>query len=140
LHHEWRECDLFRSPDGAVYATLGPAWRGFNELLADAITPLPPIGSEESSLSTYWIDRAIREVQRRQERDEDGIVQGGNATTLLLHGSNVIAASDYDLFDDVHMPIKDFLTVLIAWRSEVLEVRDAEHPQIPQTYRRNPYP
>jgi hypothetical protein len=62
----------------------GGALRGFNELLADAITPLPLIGSGDSSLSTYWIDRAIREVQRRQERDEDGIIQGGNATTLLV--------------------------------------------------------
>jgi hypothetical protein len=67
-------------------------------------------------------------------------VQGGNATTLILRGSDVIAASDYELFDDERMPVDDFLGVLLAWRSEVLDVRDTQHHQIPQTYRRNPYP
>jgi hypothetical protein len=130
----------FRSPDGAVYVTLAPASRGFNELLADAITPLPPIGSDEPSLSTYWMDRAISEIQRRQESGGDGAVQSGNATTLILRGSQVIATSDYDLFDDECMPVDDFLDILRAWRSEVLKVRETEHPHIPETYRRNPYP
>jgi SAM-dependent methyltransferase len=101
---------------------------------------LPPVGSEETSLSTYWIDRAICELRRRHERGDDGMVQGGNATTLIPQGSDVVAASDYELFDDECMPVNDFLDVLLAWRSEVLKVRDAEHLQIPQTYRRNPYP
>ena len=70
--------------------------RGFNELLSDAITPLPPIGSNETSLSTYWIDRATREVLRRRETGDDGPVQSGNATTLILSGSMVIATSDYE--------------------------------------------
>jgi len=63
MHDGRVDLTYFRSPDGAVYATLGPAWPGFNELLGDAITPLPPIGSDEPSLSTYWIDREIGEIQ-----------------------------------------------------------------------------
>lgn len=120
--------------------TLGPASGGFNELLADAITPLPPVGSDEPSLSTYWIDRAISEIRRRQESGVGGAVQSGNATTLSLRGSQVIARSDYDLSDDECMPVEDFFDVLRAWRSEILKVRQTERPQIPETYRRNPYP
>jgi hypothetical protein len=130
----------FRSSDGAVYAKLGRTWRGFNELLSDAITPLPPIGSNETSLSTYWIDRATREVLRRRETGDDGPVQSGNATTLMLSGSMVIATSDYELFDDESMSVDEFLDILNQWRGEVIAVRDSEHPQIPETYRRNPYP
>ena len=74
LHDKGVNLTSFRSPDGAVYVTLGPASRGFNELLADAIMPLPPVGSDEPSLSTYWIDRAISEIQRRQESGAGGAV------------------------------------------------------------------
>jgi hypothetical protein len=114
-HDSTVELTYFRSSDGAVYAKLGRTWRGFNELLSDAITPLPPIGSDETSLSTYWIDRATREVLRRRETGEDGAVQSGNATTLIVSGSMVIATSDYEL-----------LTASIL--------------RSPKTYRRNPYP
>jgi hypothetical protein len=140
LHDATVDLTFFRSPDGAVYAKLGPDQQGFNELLSDAITPLPPVGSAEASLSTYWIDRAIREVQRMQEDREDGPVQGGNATTLLLDGSRVIATSDYELFDDEEMSVDAFLDILRKWRAEVMVVRDRDQPPIPATYRRNPYP
>jgi len=139
-HDSTVELTYFRSPDGAIYAKLGSPWRGFNELLSDAITPLPPIGSDETSLSTYWIDRATRELLQRRETGDDGPVQSGNATTLILSGSTVIATSDYELFDDESMSVDDFLDILNQWRGEVIAVRDSEHPQIPETYRRNPYP
>lgn len=134
------ELTYFRSSDGAVYAKLGRTRRGFNELLSDAITPHPPIGSDETSLSTYWIDRATREVLRRRETGDDGPVQSGNTTTLILSGSMVIATSDYELFDDESMSVDEFLDILNQWRGELIAVRDSEHPQIPETYRRNPYP
>lgn len=126
----------FRSPDGAVYARLEPEWDGFNEVLSDAITPLPPIGSSEPSLSTYWIDRAIRKC----EDGNNGPVQGGNTTTLVLRGSEVVATSDYELFDDESMSVHDFLDILRQWRAEVISVKDRDRPQIPETYRRGPYP
>ncbi|HQY97301.1 MAG TPA: hypothetical protein PLU83_09975 [Phycicoccus sp.] len=126
----------FRSSDGAVYAELGPAWRGFNELLSDAITPLPPRGAGEASLSTYWIDRVIRKC----EDGNEGPVQSGNTTTLLLRGSNAIAASGDELFDDESMPVDEFLAILHKWRAKVISVRESERPQISQVYRRAPYP
>jgi hypothetical protein len=107
---------------------------GFNEWLSDAITPLPPIGSDESSWSTYWIDRAIDGC----EAGKDGPVQGGNATTLLRSGSQVVATSDYKLFDDESMPVDESLDILRHWRAEVIVVRESERPEIPETYRRNP--
>ena len=140
LHDATVELTFFRSDDGAVYAELGPDLQGFNELLSDAITPLPPIGSAESSLSTYWIDRAIREVSRMHEAHVGGPVQSGNATTLLVSGSRAIATSDYELFDDEEMSVDTFLDLLRQWRAEIIVVRDREQPQIPETYRRNPYP
>jgi hypothetical protein len=136
LHDAKVELTYFRSPDGAVYVRLGTGWRGFNELFSDAITPLPPIGSDETSLSTYWIDRAIR----RCEDGADGPIQGGNAASLLLRGSRVVATSDYELFDDESMPVAEFLDILRQWRAEVIAVRDSERPQISETYRRNPCP
>jgi hypothetical protein len=89
-------------------------------LLSDAITSLPPIDSDETSLSTYWIDRARREVLRRREAGDDGPVQSGNATTLVLSGSTVIATSDYELFDDEPMSVDEFLDILRQWRDEVI--------------------
>ena len=63
-----------------------------------------------------------------------------NATTLVLSGSQVLAKSDYELFDDESMPVVNFLDILRRWRAEVVAVRDSERPQIPETYRRKPYP
>lgn len=134
------EVTFVRGRDGAPYAQLGPDWRGFNEALADAVGPLPPRGSSETSVSTYWIDRAERVMQRMLERGESGVIQGGNAATLLLQGGMIVATSDYELFDDEEMAPSEFRRVLAEWRAEVTRVRDSESPVIEETYRRVPYP
>ena len=129
-----------RAEDGAPYVNLGESWRGFNEALADAVGPLPPIGSDERSVSTYWIDRALAQVQRMSQLGESGPFQGGNEATLAVVDGKVVASSDYDLFDDEVMSIEAFERVLMAWRDEVQRVAATERPVIPETYRRNPYP
>jgi hypothetical protein len=91
-------------------------------------------------VSTYWIDRALSQVRRMIASGETGPFQGGNATTLALMDGRVVATSDYELFDDEAMEVEAFEEVLLAWRTEVLRVREAERPIIPETYRRNPYP
>ncbi|WP_223305273.1 hypothetical protein [Cellulomonas sp. B6] len=126
--------------DGAPYARLGPAWVGFDEALADAVSPLPPRGSAEQSVSTHWIDRALTQVRRMVAAGETGPFQGGNATTLSVVEGQVVANSDYDMFDPEAMTIEAFEEVLRAWRDAVVRVRDEESPPIPETYRRNPYP
>lgn len=129
-----------RAKDGAPYARLGSAWVGLNDALADAVSSLPPRGSAEQSVSTYWIDRALSQVHRMVAAGESGPFQGGNTTTLSVVGGRVVATSDYDLFDEESMTVEDFEHVLSSWRVEVLRVRQAERPSIPETYRRVPYP
>ena len=132
---------FIRAKDGAPYARLsGEDWPGFNEALSDAIGPLPPIGSPEPSLSTYWIDRALRVTRELVDTGRSGLVQGGNAASIVVRDGQVVAVSDYDMFDDETMELPDFEQVLTEWRDEVVRVRDLESPEIPETYRRNPYP
>lgn len=131
---------FFRTSDGAPYANLGTGWPGFNETLSDAVTSIPPRGSAEHSVSTYWIDRALVEIERMKSAHLIGPFQGGNATTLVLDNGQVRASSDYEMFDDEVMAVESFIEVLSIWRAEVLRVLELETPEIPDTYRRNPYP
>ena len=134
------ELTFVRANDGAPYVRLPEDWPGFNEALSDAVGPLPPIGSPEQSLSTYWIDRALRVTRQMVDSGDGGIVQGGNAASILVRAGQVVAVSDYELFDDEVMTPAEFEAVLQEWRVEVLRVREAESPNIPETYRRVPYP
>ncbi|TQL02492.1 hypothetical protein [Cellulomonas sp. SLBN-39] len=129
-----------KAKDGAPYARLGPGWVGFEQTLDDAVGSLPPRGSRETSVSTYWIDRALARVRQMVASGETGPFQGGNATTLSLIEGRVVASSDYELFDPEAMSGEMFADILQAWRGEVVRVRDEECPRIPDTYRGNPYP
>jgi hypothetical protein len=90
-HYARMDVTFVRAKDGAPYANLGESWRGFNETLADAVGPLPPIGSDEESVSTYWIDRALAQVQRMSQLGQSGPFQGGNAATLAVVDGKVVA-------------------------------------------------
>ena len=57
-----------------------------------------------------------------------------------LDNGQVRASSDYEMFDDEVMAVESFIEVLSIWRAEVLRVLELETPEIPDTYRRNPYP
>lgn len=74
------------------------------------------------------------------EAGQSGIVQGGNEASIVVKDGQVTATSDYELFDDESMAVGDFEGVLETWRRELIRVREAERPEIPETYRRNPYP
>jgi len=131
---------FYRTSDGAPYAHLGTRWPGFNETLSDAVTSIPPRGSMEHSVSTYWIDRVQGEIERMKSAHLTGPFQGRNATTLVLDNGQVRACSDYETFDDEVMAVESFIEVLSLWRAEVVRVQESETPEIPETYRRNPYP
>jgi hypothetical protein len=126
--------------NGELNADLGASWPGFNATLADSISAVPPRGAKESGFSTYWIDRALREVERH--RGDSGVVQlqSGNLTSLWILGDKVVARSDYELFDEEVMPADEFLAVLREWRSAVITAQDTAPAHFAETYRRNPYP
>jgi len=94
----------------------------------------------EHSVSTYWIDRVQGEIERMKSAHLTGPFQGGNATTLVLDNGQVRACSDYETFEDEVMTVESFIEVMSLWRAEVVRVRESETPEIPETYRRNPYP
>ena len=127
--------------DGTVDARLEPGWQIFNDALADAVSSLPPRGSKEQRLSTYWIDSALDRLSRLQGAHEDGMIASGNAYSILLSGDRVTAAFDYgdeDTFEA--MPIEDFVDLLERWRQRVIDVQPYETREVPETYRRNPWP
>ena len=108
--------------DGTVVARLSPDWPIFNEALADAVSSLPPRGSSEKRLSTYWIDRTLDRLALLQEASQPGPVASGNAYSLLFDGDSVQAVFDYgDPNEDVElMSVQDFRWILRGWRAAVL--------------------
>ena len=126
--------------DGTVDAHLGREWPVFNEALADAISSLPPRGSEERRLSTYWIDNALQRLRRLRQVDEEGLVARGNAYSIVFSSDGVSAVFDYGEDERETMPADDFDDLLQRWRARVREVQRYERREVPDTYRRNPWP
>jgi hypothetical protein len=127
--------------DGSVDARLGPDWPIFNEALADAISSLPPRGSKERHLSTYWIDNTLDRLRRLRTARESGPVAGGNAYSIHASGNDVRAVFDYGDEDSYElMPADEFEDLLERWRQRVLDVQRHETREVPETYRRNPWP
>jgi hypothetical protein len=127
--------------DGTVDARLGPEWPLFNEALADAISSLPPRGSEERRLSTYWIDAALDRLRKLQTANGQGRIAGGNAYGIVFSPDGVTAVFDYANDDDPGetMTAEEFVDLLERWRAAVLEVQKTETREVPATYRRNPW-
>src|SRR5437868_2811272 len=93
--------------DGTVDARLGPEWATFNEALADTISSLPPRGSDERRLSTYWIDKTLERLRAFRAAGEDGPIASGNAYSVVLRGEEVVAVFDYgDEDQDEPMPVE----------------------------------
>src|SRR5437899_1886023 len=69
--------------DGTVDARLGPEWPIFNEALADSISSLPPRGSAEKRLSTYWIDKTLERLRSVQQTTAEGRIASGNAYGIV---------------------------------------------------------
>jgi hypothetical protein len=127
--------------DGTVDARLGPEWPIFNEALADTVSSLPPRGSPERHLSTYWIDNTLHRLRRMRQSNEVGPIAGGNAYSLVLAGDEVVAVFDYGDEESVErLPADEVDRLLAAWRTHVVETQLHEQREVPQTYRRNPWP
>ena len=48
-------------------AVLGPEWPIFGDALANTVSSLPPRGSPERHLSTYWIDSTLNRLRRMRQ-------------------------------------------------------------------------
>jgi hypothetical protein len=127
--------------DGTVDARLVGDWPIFNEALADSISSIPPRGSKERRLSTYWIDGALARVSRARRSADPAKIASGNAYSILVSGEQAIAVFDYG-DDDTResMPLDDFVRLLEDWRERVTEIQRTETREVPETYRRNPWP
>lgn len=128
--------------DGTIDARLGFDWPIFNEALADAVSSLPPRGSNETRLSTYWIDQTLVRLATLQAQDQTGPIASGNACSIVFDGDGVEAVFDYgDPNEDVElMSTDDFTSILERWRAAVLAAQAHETRAVPETYRRNPWP
>jgi hypothetical protein len=81
--------------DGTIDVRLGPDWPIFNEALADAVSSLPPRGSDEKRLSTYWIDRMLERLDALQNEGTTGSIAAGNAYSIVFDGDGVEAVFAY---------------------------------------------
>lgn len=128
--------------DGTIDARLGDDWPIFNGALADAVSSLPPRGSDETKLSTYWIDQTLSRLEALQQHAGAGPIASGNAYSLVLDGDGVQAVFDYgDPNEDVElMSVEDFRSILRGWRAAVVAAQAHETRTVPETYRRNPWP
>ena len=99
--------------DGTVDVRLGPRWAIFNEALADAVTSLPPRGSPERRLSTYWIDQTLSRLAAFRHGGEGGVVASGNAYSISVSENHVTAMWDYgDADTSERMTIAEFVEIL----------------------------
>jgi hypothetical protein len=128
--------------DGTIDARLSPEWPIFNEALADAVSSLPPRGSSETRLSTYWIDQTLDRLRAFSQQGNHGLIASGNAYSLTFDGDGVQAVFDYgEANEDVElMSVEDFVDVLDRWRAAVVAAQAYETRVVPETYRRNPWP
>lgn len=126
--------------DGTVDAVLGPEWPVFNDALADAVSSLPPRGSRERHLSTYWIDSTLNRLRTMRQSGETGPIASGNAYSLVLVGDEVQAVFDYGDDSVERLPADEVDQLLVAWREHVVKAQRHERRVVPETYRRNPWP
>ena len=76
-----------------------------------------------------------------RQSNESGPIAGGNAYSLVLDGNEVLAVFDYGDEDSVErLPADDVDELLASWRTRVVETQLHERREVPETYRRNPWP
>jgi hypothetical protein len=121
------ELRFSRRPDGIIDASLGPDHAMLNHALEDAVSSRAPRGAPRPGLSTYWIDQA--EVRARSAAAEGSRepFASGNVTYLRLDGDRVVAGYDFDPAEAEtdSISLEEFLRLLAAWRTEVVDAGGA---------------
>jgi hypothetical protein len=120
---------------GLIWITLGSSRPGWYEAMNDGISSLSPRG-QPPELSTYWIDHALAGV----DSAPGSKITGGNSTRIERTTDGVVAKSDYEMFEDEHMSVEDFVSLLRAWRDRVVALQRAGDRARPEhaPYQRNP--
>lgn len=112
----------------------------FIDALNHCITSLPHRGEQCIGPSTYWIDCALRGLQKAIESKDRTPFARGNLTELSWIKDEIRARYDYDLgrgpFESVSTD--EFRTILSEWRSRILTSATQCTAALPETYRRNP--
>jgi hypothetical protein len=70
-------------------------------------------------LSTYWIDQTLDALDKAT--GSGTVIASGNASELIRDGEQVVARSQYELWDDERMDSDEFRTGLRAWRKTTAE-------------------
>lgn len=124
-----------RTPGRGIDVDLGVDHPGWNETLADSISSMPPKGSPDHGLSTYWIDHVLTAL--RSDAPEGRALSFGNSTEIVMGHGLVLARSLYETFNEEEMDAGAFEHLLVGWRAEVTVHGNEFH--IEETYRRNGY-
>src|SRR4051794_24959938 len=120
------DADFFEDR-GLVWVTLGSSRPGWYEAMNDSISSLSPRG-QSPELSTYWIDHALTRVNSPPGTR----ITGRNSTRIERTATGVVAKSDYEMFEDEHMSVDDFDSLLRAWRDRVVALQRVRDPARPE--------
>lgn len=118
------EVEFVDRPDGGVDARVVGSDSMFNEVFADSINAIAPVGAREPGApSTYWIDRARAYAVAANEDPSANPIAHGNITIVTVEHGSVVARFDFDPTDEPGeaIPLSQFLEVLDRWRKRVLD-------------------
>lgn len=106
------------------------------EALRDCLGSRPPRGARQDGPSTYWVDRALRDMELAVAAGSDAPFASGNATYLRVRDGQMIEARfDVDPEDSDQfgvMGVEELAALLRAWRAAILAVSpEAERRQPP---------
>lgn len=125
--------------DGQVDVDLGLNWPLLTEALNDSVSSLPPRGAKGNGPSTYWVDVALRGLDRAIASQSHRPFTWGNNTFLRVAGDRVEARYDYD-DEDVEgefIEAQALRGILHAWRQRIVESAARSTAPLPRSGRRN---
>jgi hypothetical protein len=108
--------------DGIIEVEVGLPGGVLDHALNDAVTSRAPKGARHPGLSTYWIDRAERQLALAIENRTTEPFASGNVTYLRTDGRTVIASFDFDEDETTResIDVVSFVRVLAEWREQVI--------------------
>jgi hypothetical protein len=137
------EYEFTVSDAGLVEVTLADDLPYLRHALEDSLGTRPPRGAPQDGPSTYWIDTTLAQLNDRAIDGGTDPIAAGNITYLIVRDGSVQARLDVDSDEDDNydaVPIEDFLALLRAWRTRVMEVSPAADTRVPKPRAARPMP